>query len=432
MVAPGLKRGTHATCVARPPPSAGMPRPHSGETRSPPGWQAVSLHAPELGSGSPPRTRVTAPDPQGLSQLSSLDAELWATSGGNVARADPAGPVFRMRRRRRPTASHTFVRALNRSDRRAVTVLSAGWAASFVWFWTWWLSPGHSAGWPGLVLNSALLFYLTVTPAYFLIAALRLRRVDPRLSVPRLRVAFVVTRAPSEPWAVVRGRRSRRCCARTSHSGTTSGSATRRRTTGSWRGAGSTASACRAAKASRSYHRATWPRRTRCKEGNLAYFYDHWGYRDYDVVAQLDCDHVPGPRLSDRRGAAVRRPRCRVRRRAQRLRRERRRVVGGAWPAPPGGHHARSAPDSGTTAGSAPVCIGSHYAVRTAALREIGGFGPGAGRGLLDDIPAELRGLARRVRHRGGGPRRRAVDLRRHADPGVPVVAQPHRAAVRA
>ena len=29
-----------------------------------------------------------------------------------------------------------------------------------------------------------------------------------------------------------------------------------------------------------------WPRRTKCKEGNLSYFDDHWGYRHYDVVAQ--------------------------------------------------------------------------------------------------------------------------------------------------
>ena len=41
------------------------------------------------------------------------------------------------------------------------------------------------------------------------------------------------------------------------------------------------------------YHRATWPRRTRCKEGNLAYFYDHYGYERYDFVVQLDADHVP-------------------------------------------------------------------------------------------------------------------------------------------
>ena len=43
------------------------------------------------------------------------------------------------------------------------------------------------------------------------------------------------------------------------------------------------------------YHRSEWPRRTRSKEGNLAYFYDRWGYREYDVVAQLDADHRPAP-----------------------------------------------------------------------------------------------------------------------------------------
>ncbi|MEV5319977.1 hypothetical protein AB0K92_20360 [Streptomyces sp. NPDC052687] len=36
-------------------------------------------------------------------------------------------------------------------------------------------------------------------------------------------------------------------------------------------------------------------RRTRCKEGNLARFYDHWGYGRSDAVAQLDVDHVPAP-----------------------------------------------------------------------------------------------------------------------------------------
>ncbi|TGQ50748.1 N-acetylglucosaminyltransferase, partial [Mesorhizobium sp. M1C.F.Ca.ET.212.01.1.1] len=41
------------------------------------------------------------------------------------------------------------------------------------------------------------------------------------------------------------------------------------------------------------YHRKTWPRRTRCKEGNLAFFYDHYGYERYDFVAQMDADHRP-------------------------------------------------------------------------------------------------------------------------------------------
>jgi len=41
------------------------------------------------------------------------------------------------------------------------------------------------------------------------------------------------------------------------------------------------------------YHRPDWPRRTKCKEGNLAFFYDNYGYANYDFVVQLDADHVP-------------------------------------------------------------------------------------------------------------------------------------------
>lgn len=43
------------------------------------------------------------------------------------------------------------------------------------------------------------------------------------------------------------------------------------------------------------YHRPAWPRRTRCKEGNLSFFYDNWGYEMYEIVAQFDADHVPDP-----------------------------------------------------------------------------------------------------------------------------------------
>ena len=43
------------------------------------------------------------------------------------------------------------------------------------------------------------------------------------------------------------------------------------------------------------YHQKDWPRRTRCKEGNLSYFYDTYGYDMYDVVYQFDSDHAPEP-----------------------------------------------------------------------------------------------------------------------------------------
>jgi len=45
----------------------------------------------------------------------------------------------------------------------------------------------------------------------------------------------------------------------------------------------------------KAYHQPEWPRRTRCKEGNLAYFYDTEGYELYDIVCQFDADHVPSP-----------------------------------------------------------------------------------------------------------------------------------------
>ena len=83
----------------------------------------------------------------------------------------------------------------------------------------------------------------------------------------------------------------------------------------------------------------------------------------------------------------------------------------------------------GHNGGLAPVCIGSHYAVRTRALREIGGLGPELAEDFSTTLPADLGRLARRVRHRRGGPRRRPADVRRHADAGVPVVAQPDHAA---
>jgi cellulose synthase/poly-beta-1,6-N-acetylglucosamine synthase-like glycosyltransferase len=123
------------------------------------------------------------------------------------------------------------------------------------------------------------------------------------------------------------------------------------------------------------YHRSSWPRRTKCKEGNLAYFYDHWGYDEYDVVAQLDADHVPEPGYLEsmvrpfqfeRVGYVAAPSICDSN-------------AADSWAAR--GRLYKEAPlhgplQAGCNQGFAPVCIGSHYAVRASALREIGGIGP--------------------------------------------------------
>ncbi|MET9592913.1 glycosyltransferase family 2 protein [Streptomyces sp. NPDC006516] len=303
-----------------------------------------------------------------------IERHLARISDGNVIRVTTGGPVFGHPYRHRKPRPSTFVPVLPRPDRTVLLAVTVGWVLSFLWFWSWWLQPEHRAGWAGLIVNSILLLYLTGLPSYFFVAVLRLRRVDPDLAVPRLPVAFAVTRAPSEPWRTVR---------RTLE-------AMRRQDfpyaydvwlcdedpteeIRTWCGGHDVRISCR--RDVDTYHRANWPRRTRCKEGNFSYFYDHWGYHRYAVVAQLDCDHVPStgyltemvrpftdpaigyvaaPSMCDANDARSWSARGRLHREA-------------VW---------HGAIQLGHSDGLAPMCIGSHYAVRTEALRDIGGLGP--------------------------------------------------------
>lgn len=123
------------------------------------------------------------------------------------------------------------------------------------------------------------------------------------------------------------------------------------------------------------YHQKSWPRRTRCKEGNLAYFYDTYGYEQYDLVAQLDADHVPTPSYlcqillpfhSPSIGYVAAPSIC-----------DNNKLD--SWAAR-GRLYAEATLHGPLQAGYndrwAPLCIGSHYAVRTQALKDIGGIGP--------------------------------------------------------
>ena len=291
-----------------------------------------------------------------------------------VARSLPNGPMFVDVRHRRATETFTFVRTLSARDRAVVVVLAIGWSFSLVALWVWWFSPSHDAGWAGLSINSLLLLCMTAPTGYYFLSIARIRTIDPALPVPRVRVAFVVTRAPSEQWSVARRtleamlaqryplRYDVWLCDEDPDD-----------TIVEWCRSNGVRVSCRRGIAD--YHRLNWPRRTKCKEGNLAYFYDNWGYENYDVVAQLDCDHVPeptylaslvrpfvdpavgyvaAPSICDSNADGSWSARGRLYREA-------------AW---------HGAIQLGHNGGLGPVCIGSHYAVRTRALKEIGGLGP--------------------------------------------------------
>ncbi|MFF1449976.1 glycosyltransferase family 2 protein [Streptomyces sp. NPDC058274] len=300
---------------------------------------------------------------------------LLALSDGHVVDIPASGPVFdRSANRRRRLLRRTFVPVLSRPDRAVVAVLSAGWLVCLALFWVWLLQPSHRTSGLGIAVNGTVLLYLSVMPVYFMTGVNRLRRVDPAIGVPRLRVAFAVTRAPSEPWDVARKTLRAMRAQDYPHAFDVwlcDESPTDEIRT--WCEENGVGLVTRFEVAD--YHRTTWPRRTRCKEGNLAFFYDQVGYWEYDVVAQLDCDHVPepgylaemvrpfadeaigyvaAPSVCDSNAELSWAARGRLHREAT--------------------FHGPA--QLGHSAGLAPSCIGSHYAVRTQALRSIGGIGP--------------------------------------------------------
>ena len=167
------------------------------------------------------------------------------------------------------------------------------WVVSATWFWFWWLQPDHIMGlgrFLVVTLPLAWVYFLQLYFVYFLLRAVRSAAPDPAHG--QYRVAMIVTKTPSEPFSVLEPT-LRAMLAQDYPHDTWLADEDPSPETLHWCQQHGVRVSTR--KGRTDYHRATWPRRTRCKEGNLAFFYDHWGYRDYDIVSQLDADHVPQP-----------------------------------------------------------------------------------------------------------------------------------------
>jgi len=266
-----------------------------------------------------------------------------------------------------------MVPLMSRAQRREYLAGVSVWLAALVYFWTWWLDPEHYTGPVRYLMATATVAWVTLLPAYFLAVFYRARLPSGPLRLPPgSRVAMVVTKAPSEPFDVV--------------SATLEGMLAQDVPHDTWLAdedpSPETLNWCRrhgvfvsTRKDQVDYHRQQWPRRTRCKEGNLAFFYDKYGYERYDFVAQMDADHVPAPGylwqilrpFADSNVGYVSAPSiCDSNAKLSWSAR-------GRLDAEASMHGALQAGYNGNLA---PMCIGSHYAVRTAALKEIGGLGP--------------------------------------------------------
>lgn len=261
---------------------------------------------------------------------------------------------------------------MNTKQKLGFLSLVALWLLATVSFFVWWFSRAHIATVWGFLLTSAVLFWEFLLPGYFFFFVGRMKRANPALPLPNARVAMVVTKAPSEPFEVVQ-ETLKACLAQQMQHDTWLADEVPTEEVRAWCLNHGVQVSTRQGVAE--YHNETWPRRTKCKEGNLAYFYDHYGYEQYDIVVQLDADHVPAEGyleamvrpFTDPNVGYVSAPSiCDANAKT-------------SWAAR-GRLYAESIMhgplQAGLSNGFFPLCIGSHYAVSTAALKVIGGLGP--------------------------------------------------------
>lgn len=247
------------------------------------------------------------------------------------------------------------------------------WLAASVYFWLWWLRPANILDpWRFIAVTLPLVWVYSMQ-LYFVVVFLLARVPASPLPEPgSLRVAMIVTKTPSEPFELLQRTLAAMLAQDYPHDTWLADEDPTPEVLEWCRAHGVRVSS---RKGVAEYHQPTWPRRTRCKEGNLAYFYDYYGYDLYDVVSQLDADHVPQPGylremlrpFADPGVGYVSAPSICNANAAQ------------SWAARTR-LHAEAAfhgvLQTGYTGGLAPMCIGSHYAVRTSALKEVGGLGP--------------------------------------------------------
>src|SRR5437867_1612360 len=83
-------------------------------------------------------------------------------------------------------------------------LLVGGWLLSLGWFWGWWLADEHVVTVGGMAVNSLMLLWTTALPGWYFFFVHRMKRPNRRLALPVGSVAMIVTKAPSEPWPLVR------------------------------------------------------------------------------------------------------------------------------------------------------------------------------------------------------------------------------------
>src|SRR5208283_4716972 len=98
-----------------------------------------------------------------------------------------------------------LVNLLTKRQQHQLDVLIGLWFILVTWFMFWWWEPKHCVDLFHTIFNSVIICWGMILPAYYFYFLRRMKKPNPELKIPvEWRVAMVVTRAPAEPFAMVK------------------------------------------------------------------------------------------------------------------------------------------------------------------------------------------------------------------------------------
>lgn len=185
-----------------------------------------------------------------------------------------------------------FVDVMSKEQKLKYLGLIAFWFCTLIWFWSWWLRQDHFVTLWGMYINSIVIGWTLILPGYYFLFVYRMKIANPELDPPDGSYAMVVTKAPSEPWSVVAKTLTAMLGQKFPYKyDVWLATETIDDEIVSWCHKHNVHISCREGIVG--YQNSSFPRKARCKEGNLTYFYEQAGGFNYDYISQLDADHVP-------------------------------------------------------------------------------------------------------------------------------------------
>lgn len=247
------------------------------------------------------------------------------------------------------------------------------WIISLILFYSWWFNPQHIGVLSGFIMTTIVISWPLLLFGYSFFFLIKMRKSNVQKPIPHnLRAAMIVTKAPCEPLTLIQETLTSALKQKYPHD-TWIADEDPTPEALAWYKKNQVKVSTR--KNATDYHNENWPRKKKCKEGNLAYFYDKYGYDNYDIVVQVDADHVLSENYLENILRPFNDPKIGYVS-ASSLGDANQKI---SWAARARMHAEalfHGPMQSGANAKWVPLCIGSHYALRTSALKQIGGIGP--------------------------------------------------------